>query len=400
MKIIILSGIVFILSLSIVHAQETTSVKKESNRTVDSPNWFIGLGFNALDNGNSKIPFNTSEWAIKTPFSISLERNIQSRLSLALSFSTNELKVKSIEKFYFSMDLSGRYYFDDYIFKNKDIETYTGLGLGRFYLENNGNTTFNMSLGGRYWFLKNFALSLQGIAKAALNPVNKDVLSYYEYNFGIVWRNSLRKNVIKDTSIKTTIVLNEILSKEKEEVMALKESIIKAKQVVVSETVKDESVASLPLTDTKLVEALESKLSANSPAVEILTQLEFTGDWYISIREKEKKTLIFNYYLYSIYTNPEDEGTIWISDFKKGLWLQCKLIVNLADGTFIATKQRNEIDEGTVTITNGKIEKGTGVSKSRNKVDKIYFEAQFSYDPDNILIFEGHKSTGIEEDKY
>lgn len=190
MKSIILSGILFALSLTMLQAQEISIPTKEASKSpIQTSKYFIGLGLTTLDNGESKSPFNTENFAFKTPFFISLERRIKSNFSVALTFSTNSLKIKSADKFYFGMDLSGRYYFDDYIFKNENIETYAGLGVGRFYLENTGNNTINLSFGGRYWFSKCFAVSLQGIGKAALQPMNMDVQNYYEYNLGVVWRN-------------------------------------------------------------------------------------------------------------------------------------------------------------------------------------------------------------------
>lgn len=198
MKTIILSGILFALSVNISQAQEIPVLTKEKTTlSEDSSKYFIGFGLNTIDNGESKLPFNTKDFAFKIPFFLSLERKIKSNYSVALTFATNSLKMKSTEKFYFGMDVSGRYYFDEYLFKNENIETYAGLGLGQYYLEDNGNTTFNLSLGGRYWFAKNFAVSLQGIGKAAFKPVNSDVRNYYEYNLGIVWRNSSSNKKIK-----------------------------------------------------------------------------------------------------------------------------------------------------------------------------------------------------------
>ena len=78
---------------------------------------------------------------------------------------------------------------------------------------------------------------------------------------------------------------------------------------------------------------------------------------------------------------------MWIDDYKHGWYLKCKITVNLADGTFTATAQPNLNDPGTVTITEGKIEKGAGLSKAGHKVDKISFKAVFSYDPRNQINF-------------
>jgi hypothetical protein len=129
-----------------------------------------------------------------------------------------------------------------------------------------------------------------------------------------------------------------------------------------------------------------------------LTPFDYSGDWNIKIIKSKNNALTINNSLYS-YAPYVNDGTMWISDFKKGVWLQCKIEVNFNDGTFTAVSQPNIIDIGSVSITEGKFEKGTGVSTQGNKVYKIYFKAQFSYDPDNILIFEGTKNTGLGGDK-
>lgn len=429
MKSFFLSGIVFFSSLVPFYAQEKvndTIVNDYFNAkqvSTYSP-YFLSLGLNVLDNGNSKLPFNADEWSIVNPFFISLERrNTASDFSAVLSFSTNKLKVNAVETFYFSVDAGARYYFDDWIFNTTDIETYAGIGLGRFFLENNGNNTLNVSGGGRYWFSKKFALSLEAIGKVGLKPMNESVLSHYAYNVGIVWRNSVKKKKLEETPIaleesllkekEEVVALKEAVIKDKEEVVAIKESVIKNKEEVVAlkENIlkeKEELVAKsnekdveeFPLAEVKTEETLDSKLSTSSFAVESVTRLDYTGDWYIRITNSEKTSLIFEHALFSTYSSSEDDGTMWISDAKKGPWLQCKISVNLAEGTFTATAQPNIIDKGTLTITEGRFEKRTGVSKAGNMVDKIYFKAEFSYDPGNILIFEGHKSTGLKVDKY
>jgi hypothetical protein len=431
MKSFFLSGIVFLTSFISLFAQERVSdtiVREGFNpqQTVDRSPYFLSLGLNVLDNGNSKLPFNADEWSFKNPFFINLERrSSSSNFSGILSFSTNKLKIKTVDQFYYSINAGVRYYFDDLIFNNADIEMYAGVGLGRFFLQNRGNNSLNLSGGGRYWFSKNFALSLEGIGKVGLKPMNKDVLSHYAYNLGIVWRSSLRKKTIE-----TPIILEESLLKDKEEVVALKEEVIKDKEEVVAimesvikdkeevvalkeilikekevlvaktngeETMPDQSIAVLP--ETKTDEVLGTTLNPSYP-IETPRRLDYTGDWYIRITNSEKTSLIFEHALFSTYATSEDDSRMWISDAKKGPWLQCKITVNLVDGTFTAVAQPNIIDKGTLTITEGRFEKRTGVSKAGNKVDKIYFKAEFSYDPGNILIFEGHKSTGLKEDKY
>lgn len=203
MKLFLLSGIAFLSALCSLAAQEkVNSINTKDNATFSQPtetsNYFLSLGLNILDNGNSNLPFNTDELSINTPFFASLERrNTSSNFAVVVSFSTNRLKIRSVDKFYFSIDAGTRYYFDDYIFNNNAIETYLGLGLGRFFLENNGNNSLNLSGGGRYWFSKDFALSIEAIGKVGLKPQNMNVLNHYAYNIGIVWKNNSKNKVLK-----------------------------------------------------------------------------------------------------------------------------------------------------------------------------------------------------------
>jgi hypothetical protein len=129
------------------------------------------------------------------------------------------------------------------------------------------------------------------------------------------------------------------------------------------------------------------------------TTQNYAGDWYITITDAAGKVQVANA-LHSTYNTSANDNTMWIDDAKNGWYLKCKITVNLADGTFTATAQPNVIDSGTVTITEGKIEKGAGLSKAGHVVDKISFKAVFSYDPATKLTFVGTKRTGFKEDEY
>ena len=192
MKSFLLLGIVF-LSTSIIYAQETIKVttnQELETSTPDSSNYTISLGVNVVDNGGeNSLPFNAEMMSFKTPFFISAERRFKSNWSVTLAVSTNRLTILTEEKSYQSIDAVGQYYFDDYIFNTEKIEMYAGLGFGRYFLENNGNNTLNLTGGGRYWFSNHFGLSLQGIGKVGLSPINNAVRNHFQYNLGIVWRN-------------------------------------------------------------------------------------------------------------------------------------------------------------------------------------------------------------------
>lgn len=129
------------------------------------------------------------------------------------------------------------------------------------------------------------------------------------------------------------------------------------------------------------------------------TTKDFAGDWFITITDASGAVQV-DHALHSTYNTSANDNTMWIDDYKNGWYLKCKITVNLADGTFTAVAQPNVIDSGTVTITEGKIEKGAGLSKAGHKVDKISFKAVFSYDPGTKLTYVGHKRTGFLEDEY
>lgn len=133
------------------------------------------------------------------------------------------------------------------------------------------------------------------------------------------------------------------------------------------------------------------------------TTKDFAGDWFISLKDSDGAALGGGaFYIHHTYNTAANDNTMWIDDEKHGYYIKCKMTMDLATGTFTATNQDNLNDPGTkVLITEGKIEKGAGLSKAGHKVDKITFTAHFSYDPAGYnIIHTGHKRTGFKEDEY
>ena len=200
MKSIFLYGMLFLSVLS-----SYSQVKQEEK--LDQPiiaaptptNYSIAFGVNVLDNGGSNLPIN-AVYSFKTPFFLTVERRFKSKLSMALTLSTNRLEIAALEKGYFSIDAVGQFYFNDYLFNSKKIEMYAGLGLGRYFMENNGNNTFNLTGGSRYWFSNRYGVSFQGFGKVGLAPINTSVYNHYQYNLGIVWRFNQDKGKLVDDS--------------------------------------------------------------------------------------------------------------------------------------------------------------------------------------------------------
>jgi hypothetical protein len=423
MKSNFLLGIVFLCSLVTLSAQKKAWATDRDHifstkQSIDSPIYLLGFGLNVLDDGNSSLPFNANQMSFKNPFYASIERrSVSSNFAPVLSFSTNELLVDRVGRFYFSIDGAARYYFDDYIFKNRNIETYISAGLGHFFLGDKGNNTFNFNVGGRYWISKNFALSFEGGGKKVLKNEPGYALSHYAYNLGIVWGGSLRssgrKNLSKKASTKFPIDLRASLAKDKEVMLSLKENVIKDKEQLASlkenilkdkesviamreDLIKEKEIAVALLPPAKKIteKVLDRKLS-DSILVRIATREDYTGDWYITITNSTNKSFRNEPTLYSIYTPFKDDGDgmLWISDFEKGMSLQCKIKVNIANGTFEAFKQRNVIGKGDIIITEGRFESVAGDDQAETGVNKIYFKARFSYDPNTIFSFEGDKRT-------
>lgn len=126
---------------------------------------------------------------------------------------------------------------------------------------------------------------------------------------------------------------------------------------------------------------------------------QFAGDWFISLKDSDGATLV-EHALHSTYNTSANDNTMWIDDHENGYWIKCKITID-ENGNFTATDAENLIDGSFVTITEGKIEKGAGVSQGGHTVDKISFRAHFDYDaPGYDILYEGHKRTGFLEDEY
>jgi hypothetical protein len=201
MKSIFLYVILFLSVLSgYSQVKQEEKLEQPLIATPMPTNYSIAFGVNVLvDKGESKLPF-SADYSFKTPFYLTVERRFKSKWSMALTLSTNRMEIKAVEKGYYSIDAVGQFYFNDYLFNSKKTELYAGLGLGRYFMKNNGNNTFNLTGGSRYWFSNNFGLSLQGFAKIGLAPINTSVLNHYQYNLGIVWRFNQDKGKLVDDS--------------------------------------------------------------------------------------------------------------------------------------------------------------------------------------------------------
>ncbi|MDH4298685.1 MAG: hypothetical protein OEV74_20605 [Cyclobacteriaceae bacterium] len=106
-----------------------------------------------------------------------------------------------------------------------------------------------------------------------------------------------------------------------------------------------------------------------------------------------------------LLTSSTASGTadsMFIDDFDGLLELKAKVACNVNDLTFTTNGETvvERYTDGTVIIGNGRIFIDGGKSTTGVKVDSIYFEAEFDWDPGQIYVVAGHGRTGFLEDEH
>jgi len=129
------------------------------------------------------------------------------------------------------------------------------------------------------------------------------------------------------------------------------------------------------------------------------------GEWFIDVLDADGNVLV-PHALHKTYDTNEGNGTMYISDrigttaTFAGWYLESKVQTDVPNYSFNVSDAENVSDGSIVTITNGKILKGQGHSRTGVVTDSIYFEGEFDYDPGNKIIFAGHRRTGFNEDEF
>ncbi len=133
--------------------------------------------------------------------------------------------------------------------------------------------------------------------------------------------------------------------------------------------------------------------------IEIDSQVvEAAGEWWIKFSKAGYET---GYLKVITFNTAADIATeMWLSD--KGNWkdIKVKCPVNISDLTFGGTGLVNATTSMTVTVKNGKITKGGGLSTSGVVTDKISFEIELSTEPSITYKAEGTRKTGFIEDEH
>jgi hypothetical protein len=94
--------------------------------------------------------------------------------------------------------------------------------------------------------------------------------------------------------------------------------------------------------------------------------------------------------------------SLFVDDFGDFFELKAKVACNANDLSFTTngTAVLERYSDGTVIIENGKVIIDGGQSTTGVKVDSIYFEAEFDWDPGTKYIVAGHARTGFAADEH
>ena len=168
-----------------------SGMAQDTDNDTETENKYFSLtfGINMIDNSNNKLaPFDGNQLDFNTPLFLTAEQRIHKNWALALSLSTNQLKLDDTTPVepYFSADVFANLYIDQLIFNNENIDLYVGLGTGIHTLQGNAASSFNFTGGFRYWVSEKVGLNLQAIGK-----INRDGLeqldNHYQFNMGVTY---------------------------------------------------------------------------------------------------------------------------------------------------------------------------------------------------------------------
>ena len=158
-------------------------------------------GLNAIDNSNGfNIFWDVDQFEFSNPYFIELEGRFSEDMSFSIMTTSNVFELKRLNEDgdgyvyplfdFFAVNVTGKYYFDKYIFYNEDtnLDLYGGLGAGYHYVAEGGALTFNVTFGANYWVSQFFGVSVQAIANKGFRNEVKYVGDFYQYNIGLIYR--------------------------------------------------------------------------------------------------------------------------------------------------------------------------------------------------------------------
>ncbi len=166
---------ILLLLVSIITIQGfAQEEKKEEIRK-----WTLGFGINFIDNSgtfNNQFLNMSKQWnSIATISKVSVERTLNDLFSAEAALTINRLTTDKLQNGttivsdinYMAIDVSGKFYFDEFIVKKSKIDAYIILGAGLNSANSIYNGTGNYGLGFNYWLEPNIGFRVQTIGKYA-----------------------------------------------------------------------------------------------------------------------------------------------------------------------------------------------------------------------------------------
>jgi len=125
----------------------------------------------------------------------------------------------------------------------------------------------------------------------------------------------------------------------------------------------------------------------------------FAGEWFVRSYDADG-VATSDYHKITTFNTALDNDSIWIAD-DGFINFKIKTLTNTSDLSFSSENEKNiEVDEETITLTEGKILEDQGKSiKTKTIIDSIALKIVKSTSPDEIILIGGHRRTGFVEDK-
>ena len=118
------------------------------------------------------------------------------------------------------------------------------------------------------------------------------------------------------------------------------------------------------------------------------------NEWWVKINDTGSVVKL------STYNSSLNTDSMWVDDLENLYGFKCKAKIDASALTFSAQNSKSDYSALTVNITNGKILKNAGVSKTGNVTDSIYMEIEFSDAPGIKNKIAGSARTRWGEDDY
>ena len=118
------------------------------------------------------------------------------------------------------------------------------------------------------------------------------------------------------------------------------------------------------------------------------------NEWWVKINDTGSVVKL------STYNTSLNADSMWVDDLTNLASFKCKAKIDVSSLTFSVQNSTNTYSAITVNITNGKVLKNAGVSKTGNVVDSIYMEVEFSDAPGIKNKIAGSARTRWDEDDY